>query len=125
MANKYRGEINATIAGKEYLLRPTFEALVEFEDKAGTTAFEALRDFANNQRAPAKVITAAIWAGIRGATKPGDKSPSFSEVGAIVQKHGIVQCTTIVFEFLTNALSSDEEVENIKKQLGKKDGAEK
>lgn len=119
VALKARGEVECTIAGVDFILRPTFEALVEFEEKAGMSAFSAMRDIAEKQSITAKTVAAAIWAGHRGAARPGDKTKSFAEIGALIQKHGIIQSTQIVFQFLTNALSSEEQLENIQKSLGK------
>ena len=113
MANKYRGEVDIVLNGKPFTLRPTFEALVEFEDRSGVTAYEALRDFADKQRFPAKVIAAALVAGIRAGypTDPIMKMPSPQEIGRMVQAHGVMECVKMVFQFLNNALSSDMQIE--------------
>jgi hypothetical protein len=120
MANKHRGETIINLGGREYSMRPTFEALVEFEDKAGVTAFEALNDLMTRQRAPAKAIAGAFWAGIRAGWDPTDgKPPTFAEVGGMVQRLGVKDCLAKFAEFLTNAITGDEELEAIKAAQGK------
>jgi hypothetical protein len=54
MANKFRGEVDITIGGNQYTLRPTFEALVEFEDRCGMTAYAAMGKMVNGEGFSAK-----------------------------------------------------------------------
>lgn len=124
MANKYRGEIEITLDGESFTLRPSFEALVEFEEKAGQTAYEVLQGLQQSQRMSAKTIAAVIWAGIRGHARPGDRTPSFSEIGTRCQKHGLARILPSVIEFLGNALSSDEDLAAAQKAAqGKTEGS--
>ena len=125
MANKYRGEFDITINGKTYTLAPTFEALVEFEDLVGITAFEAMRDMAEEQKAPAKVIVGAIWAGILGY-HGGNKieAPTFGHIGRECQAQGITSLMTEVMRFLANALASEETINAQIEKAGKDEGGE-
>lgn len=125
MSNKHRGEVEIALGGRAYTLRPTFEALVEFEEKSGLTAFEAMRDCMTNQRAPAKAIAAAFWAGIRGAWEKGNGNPpTFGEVGGFVQKAGIKQCLEPYLLFLTYAITSEDDLAKMKEEAEKgKDGS--
>lgn len=111
MANKYRGELEVSLNGKSYLLRPTFEALVEFEDKAGMTAYEAIRLVTERNAAPMKSVAGAFWAGIKAAWAPdGGRCPSYGEVGAMIQREGLANLLVPYLQFLTNALSSDNDL---------------
>jgi len=124
MANKHRGEIELTLGGRTFLLRPTFEALVEFEDKSGMTAFEALKSLLESQRAPAKAVAAAFWAGIRAAWKSEDgRCPSFGEIGLLIQKDGLKSVIENYSKFLTFSISSDEEVEKMREVSEGKEGS--
>ena len=122
MANKFRGESEITLGGKTYTLRPTFEALVEFEDKAGCSAFEALRDMMNKQSAPAKRLAAAFWSGIKAAW-PVDsgRAPNFQEIGAAIQRDGITKVVPHYLTYLTNALSSDEDLKRMREEVANAD----
>lgn len=122
MANKYRGESEITLGGKTYTLRPTFEALVEFEDKAGCSAFEALRDMMTKQSAPVKRLAAAFWSGIKAAW-PVDsgRPPNFQEIGTAIQRDGITKVVPFYLTYLTNALSSDEDLKRMREELENSD----
>lgn len=119
MPNPHRGEIEITINGKAYTMRPGFEALCEFEEKAGITTFEAASDMSDG-KAPAKVMVSAVWAGIRGAANPGteDQCPSWMHIGQEMQSHGMPRLMPVVFQFLTNALASDDEIKEQEARLG-------
>lgn len=122
MANKYRGECEVTLAGKTYTLRPTFEALVEFEDKAGMTAYEAMEALTKHQRAPAKAIAAAIYVGIKAVE--GKTAPAYGEVGSLCQRTGIVKLVPVFMEFLGNALSSEDDLRQRADAPQTKDGVQ-
>lgn len=122
MANKHRGEVTITIAGQTFTLRPTFDALVEFEDRAGSTAFEALRDIMLHQRAPAKAIAAAFHAGIKAGWNPVDGTPpTYADIGRMIQTAGIKSVVQDYSTFLTMAISSDDEIEQLRKVKDEQD----
>lgn len=122
MANKHRGEVTINLGGRAFTLRPTFEALVEFEDRAGITAYEALRDMMVKQRAPAKCIAVAFHAGIKAAWNAADGTPpSFAEIGSLIQRVGIKAVVQDYSAFLTMAISSDDEVEAMRKAAAEAD----
>lgn len=116
MANRFRASFDIKLGDKEYTLRPTFEAVIEFNEKSGLDVFEAIDEFA--KAAKVKVITAAIWAGIKGeyvAQGKGMESPSFETIGRECQSHGFTKCLAYAVKFLMNATASDE---TLKKQGG-------
>jgi hypothetical protein len=110
MANKHKGEVDLVLGGKAYTLRPTFEALVEFEDKAGVTAYEVMRDLSTGKPAGFKVIAAALWSGIRGGWNGHDRAPSFVEIGEAIRKEGIASILPQFGEYLANSLSSESDL---------------
>lgn len=111
MANKFRGEVDIILGGNQYVLRPTFEALVEFEDRSGKTAYEAMRDMVEGRGFSAKVVCAAFYAGMRAGWPPVShmRMPSYGEVGALIQAEGLMNPAVMAAfgAFLTRALSSD------------------
>jgi hypothetical protein len=108
MANKHKGEVDLTMGGVEYTLRPTFESLVEFEDKAGVTAYEVMGELAHGKPAGFKVIAAAVWSGIRAGWKDnGKRPPTFIEVGEAIRRDGLATVLPAFGQYLTNALSSE------------------
>lgn len=119
MANPHRGEIEIKIGAETFNLCPTFQALCEFEEKAGITTFEAAQNLFEG-KAPAQVMVSAVWAGIRGAAAPGkeDQCPSWMAVGQKMQSAGIPTFLPKVFQFLTNALASDEDIKTQEARLG-------
>ena len=45
IVNKAAGEMEVTIDGTKYTLRPSFTAVMEFEEKSGKSVFEAMQEF--------------------------------------------------------------------------------
>lgn len=107
MANKWKGEVDLILAGKPYTLRPTFEALVEFEDKAGMTAYEVMSVMSKGTPVGFKVIAAALWSGIRAGWRDHGRPPTFIEVGEAIRADGIAAVLPAFGQYLANALSSE------------------
>ena len=114
MANKFRSSFEIKLNGVDYTLRPSFEAIMEFNDKAGMDIFEALQLFAN-QKINVKIIAASIWAGIKGeAYLQNDRNPpSFEKIGRECQAHGFSECTAFAIDFLSKAIASDESLKKL------------
>lgn len=72
-ANRHRGEEELRLAGRGYILRPTFQALAEIEDEIGEPLL-ALADRVLAGRVGTKDVLAMVRAGIRGggAEPPAD-----------------------------------------------------
>ena len=124
MGNKWKGTFEVVIGGEEYTLRPTFDALCEFEEVAGMPAMKARQDLLEGNYG-AKVIPAAIWAGMRGEHLiNGQKCPSFRVLGEMLRKVGIVKFQVDALKLLTYAASADDIIESIESQYNE-DGEEK
>lgn len=71
-ANKERGEVSLELEpGFEYVLRPTFEARAEFEDKTGLSLIQlanAAGDGSMTVRQAAAIVTACVKARAKTAT---------------------------------------------------------
>jgi hypothetical protein len=104
--------------GVEYTLRPSFEAIMQFNDKAECDVLEALQEMGRKQTLSIKIIAASIWAGIKGEYEfqgKGLDAPSFKKVGGECQSHGFADCLPYAVMFLSKAVASDE---NLKKFEG-------
>ena len=111
--NKWKGTFEVKIGAETYTLRPTFDALCEFEEIAGMPALRARQELLEGTYG-AKVIPAAIWAGIRGEhLVNGQKCPSFRILGETLRKIGAVKYQVDALKLLTYAGSADEIIENI------------
>lgn len=125
MANKFRSSFEIKLNGQEYTLRPSFEAIMEFNDKAGMDIFEALAIF-SNQKVNVKIIVSCIWAGIQGeAYLQNDRNaPSFEKVGRECQSHGFVECLPYAMNFLTNAVASEKSLKKLEGEAPEKQTGE-
>jgi len=115
MANKYRGTIEVQLGGEEYTLRPTFEALVEFEEKTGMTVGQAYIALMENG-VSVKIVSSAIWAGIKGeAIYQNDKKleKSYGWVGQKVVNNGVGNSLRIALDFIMYAMVPVDVLEKI------------
>ena len=98
MANPHRGEVEITLAGKTYVMRATFGAVVEIETKTGTGLVDlAERTYSGKPRLTD--LTAVVWAGLRAAGEPA----TYEKVGEMVMDEGIQAAIGPVLEFLGQA----------------------
>ena len=108
MANPYIGTVDLNLDGRDYVLRPTIGAQIEFEDRVGKTVDESLRNMATHKFFRKEII-AAVWAGINGeAEYQGDYKgkKSFDIVAALVEKQGIQNGVVLAaIQFLTSAIT--------------------
>lgn len=116
MANKAAGEIEVSIDGKEYTLRPSFAAILDFEEKAGVTVFEAMRAAGEKQSVPMKSVVAAFYAAIKAGWKPSQgKLPSFEEIGMAVRKDGIGSHMIPFMQLLSNMMTGERALNDAQK----------
>jgi hypothetical protein len=87
MANDQRGEVSLKLGGKEYILRPSFEALCELENRLNTTIPQLIVDLQTGI-VSIKALATIIWAGIWGYDK--DRAPTIIEVGEMVVSDGMI-----------------------------------
>ena len=106
-ANRRRGEIAATIDGREYRLCLTLGALAELEDAFAVDDLGALAERFSSGRLSARDIIRVIGAGLRGGgTEIGD-----AEVGAMKAEGGAAGFAGIVAELLTATFGGSQESE--------------
>lgn len=105
--NKNKGDVEIVLGGKTMFMRPTFEAMAEFEAVSGATAIElvdAIKQAGLIEGTPKgltfKVVTSAITAGIRAAMDPRERPPTMREIGDIVMEQGIMDLAPVVIDWL-------------------------
>lgn len=109
--NKYTGTFEIKLGGKEYTLRPSFEALVEFEERSGKAVNEAFQEMLQGKMS-FKTIACALWAGIKGEAlwnnSPKDEV-KYGVVGEMIRKDGLQNHVESASTFFTMALIPEEE----------------
>lgn len=114
---KYNGTFVITLRGDEYRLRPSFQALAEFEDKTGLAANEAFNQMMNGKMS-IKVVAAAIWAGILGEALYQNNpkmEKGFNIVGELVRKEGLNKMVPHAIQFFTYGIIPEDDLEKLDK----------
>jgi hypothetical protein len=101
MANKLRDELELMVGETKYVLRPSFEGLLEIEDKAGMGLLEIMGNMSTG-KVSAKLIVAIIYGGIVGSGTKVD----FNELGNKCLDHGFVQLSGPAAKFLASVIQS-------------------
>ena len=120
MPNQYRASYEIKIGESEYTLRPTFEAIAEFQSKAGMGVFEGIASLEGQPNVV--VVVSAILAGIKGeAIFQGDTSkvPSFEKLGQEVMNFGINKVIFEAYAFLQRAITADDQKKSLEEGLEK------
>lgn len=99
-ANALRGEVNLEVAGRNMVLRPSFENLVAAEDELGSLF--ALVERASGGNLTLGEITALLWHCL-----PAEGRPERALVGSAVMAMGLVQATGPVRAILAQALQGE------------------
>lgn len=103
MANKHRGEEELRLAGRTYVLRPTFQALAEIEAELDEKLLRiAERSLAGN--IGTKETLAVVRAFIRGG---GAEPPS--DLEAAIMQRGVLVVIGTVLRAIQKAISGDPE----------------
>ncbi len=117
MPNKHKGTVEIELGGDTYTLRPSFEALIEFEDKVGKSVsevFEAMQE----SKASFKIIATAVWAGMMGEAiaqnNPKLEKP-WAWVGEMIRKEGLQKHFISAYTFVAYSVlpeSAMDEIDN-------------
>ena len=103
-ANRHRGEVPLTLQGTSYTLRPSYEAIVEWEERTGRGSTELLMRFgASAFRVVDLVAIVGAAARASGATLTD------REFGALVVAEGQANVLPSVALLLKNALDGGKE----------------
>ncbi|MFN3232938.1 MAG: gene transfer agent family protein [Alphaproteobacteria bacterium] len=105
MANRHRGEASVQLAGKSYILRPSFAALVEIEERCQCGIIELAQRFFD-QKVRARDVVAVLFAGIKaGGDGPDGDWPEENAVAQAVVEGGLANFIEPVGTFLADALA--------------------
>lgn len=112
MANKFKGELEVSLGGKKLTLRPTFEALVEIEDKAGVGLSSILRNFSKAEWT-LKQVAAVIYGGLSHLkdSRSGLHTYPFEVVGELIVAHGMKDYLQPAVMLLSKAVAPDAQEE--------------
>lgn len=115
MANTERDEVTIFLGGKEYIMRPTWEALCDLEDRTHLYITEIMQQLFEGKLS-IKVMGIIVWAGIRGSME--DKAPTLKEVGNMMVEDGLFKVinqgggngaqTNVIATFLAKGIGADD-----------------
>lgn len=100
MANKQRGELDVTVGGTVYTLRPTFDCFCELEDLVGKGMLELLQAI---NRGHFSAVRAVAWANLH--EKHGDEIKTLKDASEWIERAGGVD---IVLDWLNQVLKINE-----------------
>lgn len=107
MANRFKGTFEVEIGGKEYTMRPTFDALEELCTLSGTSErqlFEAIQE----ERYTVKMITDIIYCGIIGEHYASNRKSRKLErrvLGQLIMEEGVTKYVAVAMQFLLFAIA--------------------
>lgn len=108
MANKHRGEVNITLLGKTWTLRPTFGALAEIEDATGMGLAAVIQRFASGAFS-IEDVAIVLHEGMRAVH---DDAPDLEAIKHAIIEEGFSTYAFAAGEFLGNAVLRDNPVKN-------------
>ena len=100
VANRHRGDVEIELAGRRFLLRPTFAAIAEIEERSGQGLIALARRLAAGDIRITDVAT-IVTAGLRAAGEPAKRET----VGEMVLDSGLGALAPAVGAFLRVAIS--------------------
>jgi hypothetical protein len=116
MSNVAIGEVNLSVGGREFTLRPSFYGLAEIESRANCDVLNIAKEI-HNGKIKLTHIVAIFYGGIVGATPRGQKPEiSFDELGDLVVKNNYASIVQPIIEFFRNAVLGDPEATEKKTQ---------
>ena len=98
--NPHRGEVEIQLGGKTYVMRPTFEAIVEAETRTGL----GLVTMASKAAVADLSLSHFTWIIVSGLKASGEDA-TYKTVGPMVFEAGIESVHQPVVDYLTNALN--------------------
>jgi len=108
-------EVSITIGEEEYLLTPSFQAIIDIEQRTGK-AITAIIYAAQSSIISFSDIVTIVWAGIKAnykATKPAEMKnlPKWDDLAENIQKVGFAKVLPGVLEFMVAVMNGSESIE--------------
>jgi hypothetical protein len=113
MANKAVGEIDITLSGKQYTLRPGYKAILAFEDEAGMSVYESLVAAKERHSAPLRRVALLFQACITSALEDSGRKvrpPTVDAVAEAIVRDGISEHLPSYFTVLSNMITSESDL---------------
>lgn len=104
MSNPYRGEVAVMLGGVDYVLRPSFKAMVDIETLTGSGLVPLTRKFLAREYGAGEVA-AVLVAGINASRESGRPPVKVQDIGPLIFDAGLIAVAGPVLEFLTGCLS--------------------
>ena len=107
MANRASGELDITIDGKAYTLRPSYAAICEFED-GGCSVFEAIQAAGERKSVPLRRMAMAFHSCIKAAWKPAmGRLPTIDDIGQGIRADGVTEHIGSYVSLLSNMMTGE------------------
>lgn len=123
MGNKLLGEVEINLGNESYILKPTFEGIVEMESRAGITIAGLVNRYAALALGITD-ITAIVYGGLVGAEDARLKKMTFNELGQKIMNHGMTKLLKPCGQIIAAAYSGKPIGEIDVTEQKKKEGAE-
>ena len=105
--NTERGDVTVCLEGKDYVLRPSFESMVEIESRTGIGMVALARRAMVGEHGISD-MAAVFTAGMK-ASGDAPKGPeTYEKVGRMIFRTGFHDLTQSMIDFLTSALTGGE-----------------
>ena len=107
MVNKNRGEIGITLGTKQYIMRPSFQALCSIEGEVEKSMVDMLLNLENN-----KLKLTEIESIVRNGIAAYEKNPPIESenIGSLICASGIINIMPKIIAFLELAVGIKSEV---------------
>lgn len=102
MAANLRGEVNVTLGDRCFVLRPSFSAIMDIEERLGGIVALALR--ASRGEYGLKDVATVICCTIR---QSGNQRPTLDEIGELVLQVGLASAADAMKDILTVVLGGE------------------
>ncbi len=107
MANALRGEIEIKVGAEAVLLRPTFEALLEVEARAGCTLFEIMEQIAKTRAPTLRQTMALLYGGaVGGSYSDPARRPTFEQFANSILAEGLQSFHAPALAFIAQVFSA-------------------
>lgn len=116
-----KNEFSVKVCGREYVLRPDFESIMQFESVTGESVALISSKLVGNKdtdevmrQFKMRWIAAAFYAGLYG-TKD---AITFEQAGELVYKNGLINSMSILSDFATMSLAGEQTEKKPSAELG-------
>src|SRR3712207_4016062 len=102
--NKHRGEVRLILGENVLLLRPTYTAVAEWEDKTGSGSVQILYRFS-----AASYRLAEVVAVVAASARAGGHKVTDNQVGDMLIQHGVIEAVPVIAKMMAEVLTGGRE----------------